>query len=101
MQTNNVLNLRKWKEQIESAAEESSLKNYFNVLSFNDLINETKVIVSELNEKPLTEEITKKSRIILKEFNERLEKESDGFANVLTLLRKNVEEKILELRPKQ
>lgn len=98
MQTNNVLSLKEWKKQIENAVEESSMKDYFNVLSFNDLINETKLVVNELNDKPLSEEITKKSRLILKEFNERLEKESDGFAKVLTLLRENVEEKILDLR---
>lgn len=67
-----VINLSQAKAQIEGMKESESLSRYFKVLSFSELIEETTHLIEELNREGSTDEIIRKSKLILKELGLRL-----------------------------
>ena len=57
---------------IDDLKERRSLKSYYDVLSFNELIQEANHTISELNEGDLTNEKTRRTLVLLDEFKKRL-----------------------------
>lgn len=108
----NVVSLENWKKikdaslaswepaSLEEKRAEKQFRDYFNVLSFSELINESTDIIKELNQKPLTTEITMKSKILLNQFSKRLEDDSKEVAETFLDMRKRIESKILDLHNK-
>lgn len=93
----NVLPFDQWKQKFQDAATEKPLQEYFQVLSFHDLVTEYQSVISELNTSPLDRELTLKSRQILRELNERIgENSSEQYESVLQL-RKRIERRIFDL----
>lgn len=90
---NNVISLEQWK----GSQEDKSLKEYLNVLSFHALVGEAEDTMRELKDNSLSPELAQKSKQILKEFNNRLGADSDGFAGALTGLREEIDRKITDI----
>jgi len=95
---NNVIALSNWKTKKELTSNEKSMSEYLKVLSFHDLLTETEDLIKELNDKPLNQEVTLKSKHLLREVNKRLQKDADGFARVLTDLRIQSEKKLFDIK---
>ena len=90
--------LSEWKPQsLDEKRAEKQFKDYFNILSFSELINESTDIIKELNQKPISNEITMKSKILLSQFSKRLGDESKEVAETFQDMRKRIESKILDL----
>lgn len=73
--------------------ENDSLSRYFKVLSFSELIDETTQLIEELNREGSTEEIIKKSKMILKELGVRL-KNSKGLSRSFLKMKDELENKL-------
>jgi hypothetical protein len=105
----NVVSLDDWKKLKEASLAEWRPKNsnekcaekqfsdYFNILSFSELINESTDIIKELNHRPISSEITMKSKILLSQFSKRLGDESKEVADTFQDMRKRIEDKIIDL----
>jgi len=90
--------LAKWEPQsLDEKRAEKQFKDYFNILSFSELINESTDIIKELNQSPLSTEITMKSKILLSQFSKRLGDESKEVADTFQDMRKRIEDKIIDL----
>lgn len=93
----NVLSFEQWKRSHGEKTEGQSLTQYLKVLSFHDLVNEYQSIIQELKDSPLNTELTQKSKLILKEFSDRLGEHSIGISDSLTEMRSKIEKKIFDL----
>ncbi|MBH48029.1 MAG: hypothetical protein CME71_07645 [Halobacteriovorax sp.] len=83
--------------KIVSLAERKESKGwseYFGVLSFNELINETQDIISELDGEGLDGDVLVRARQAMGEFYSRLENESMTFAKSLLGMKNNVDAKV-------
>ena len=94
-------NLRKSRsakpQNLDEKRAEKQFKDYFNILSFSELINESTDIIKELNNNPISNEVTMKSKILLSQFSKRLGDESKDVAETFQDMRKRIEAKILDL----
>lgn len=88
-----VVDLTHAKEALADKKENDSLSRYLKVLSFSELIDETSHIINELNRVGSTEEIIKRSKLILKELGLRL-KNSQGFSESLVRMKDDLESKL-------
>ncbi len=70
----NVLKINSFAE----LKEEKSLIKYIKALNFQDLMIEADTALKELNNGPLTTEVSLRSKTIIKEFAERLKSEVSG-----------------------
>ncbi len=95
-----IISIKKWKENRQLSLKEKQVNNFLKVLSFQQLINESTDIVKKLKSEPLNPELAFKSKLILKEFNKRLNDQSPELANSLQNIRNNVEKKIEEFTSK-
>lgn len=68
--------------------------DYFGVLSFHELINETQDIISELDQDGLDADVLVRARQAMGEFYSRLENESKTFAKSLLGMKNNVDAKV-------
>lgn len=93
----NVLSFEQWRRAQGEKTEGQSIKQYLKVLSFHDLVNEYQSIIQELKDSPLNTELTQKSKLILKEFSDRLGEHSIGISDSLTEMRSKIEKKIFDL----
>lgn len=93
----NILSFEQWKRAQGDKAEGQSITQYLKVLSFHDLVNEYQSIIQELKDSPLNTELTQKSKLILKEFSDRLGEHSIGVSDSLSEMRSKIEKKIFDL----
>lgn len=93
----NITCLEEWKSKRETASRKECLTEYLSILNFNELITESSTIISELKNNHLNTELTLRSKLILKEFNNRLSKESERYTESLRPLHKQIEKKITDL----
>ncbi len=63
-----LISLTDWRHSAE-------LKNYLNVLSFHELIQEAEETIKELNNSPLTKDAIQKAKMLLREYSLRLSHE--------------------------
>ena len=75
-----IVHLREWKE---TAKEKESLNHYLQVLNFNQLITESKELLSELKKNPDNEKHTLKATLLLKEIKDRLNHSSPRMSESL------------------
>lgn len=94
MITGNVIPMDAWKQALHLRREEKSLLDYLNVLSFHDLMNESKDVVKELETAPLTDDITLKTKLLTEEISARLSHYSEEISLMLSSMIKNLEEKL-------
>ena len=85
-----VVSLTEWKES-------QSLAEYYNVLDFHQLVLESREIIQELEEKPLDQDLSNRSKLIMAEINNRLDSQNNNLANSLREIRQKVEKKMQEL----
>lgn len=88
-----VVDLTQAKEALADKKENDSLSRYLKVLSFSELIAETTHIIEDLNKNGTTEEIIKRSKLILKELGLRL-KNSQGFSDSLVRMKADLENRL-------
>lgn len=93
MNAANIVDLSHAKQAIEDKKENDSLSRYLKVLSFSELIDETTHIIEELNKNGTTEEIIRKSKMILKELGQRLTN-SQGFSRGLIKMKEDLEARL-------
>lgn len=94
---NRVISIEQWKKTAGKFKEEQDLKRYFKMLSFNELINESNIIIDQLGDSYEQKDhlIYQKASLVLLEMNSRLEKESSQMANGLKKMREKIECKII------
>lgn len=93
----NVLPFEQWKLKFQDLQSEKPLQDYYQVLSFHDLVNEYQAVINDLNDSPLDKELTSKSRQILRELNERIGENSQEQYESVLQLRKRIEKRIFDL----
>lgn len=89
-ENNRITSLNEWKET-------QSLAEYYNILDFHQLVLESREIIQELEEKPLDQDLSNRSKLIMAEINNRLDSQNDHLANSLREIRQKVEKKMQEL----
>ena len=93
-----VMSLGDVKKRKEREKAEASMRDYLKILSFGELIDETSMIIREINSKPLTKELASRSKMVLKELGLRIDEQSKSFDTSLESMRSSLEKKILEIQ---
>lgn len=86
----NIVNLEQWKAD----KKDSSFSEYLKVLSFNDLLNESSELMEQINHNVDGDDLFSKTRLLMNEFTNRLEKESRLLADSVKDLKKQIEDKL-------
>ncbi len=86
----NITDLAQWKMRNV----DNSFSDYLKVLSFNDLINESENLIDELKHDDHSSDLVSKTKLMMNEFTERLEKESRHLALSVIELKKEIENKL-------
>ena len=86
----NLVSLDQWKTH----KREGNFSDYLKVLSFNDLINESDSLMDQLKKSEEVEDLFSKTRVMMNEFTNRLEKESRHLADSVKDLKKQIEDKL-------
>ncbi len=90
IESDNLVNLDKWK----SIKKEDSFSEYLKVLSFNDLLNESNELAERMNKSEDESDLFSKTRLMMNEFTNRLERESKNLAGSVKELKKHLEDKL-------
>ncbi len=86
----NITDLAQWKMRNV----DKSFSEYLKVLSFNDLINESESLIDELKQDDSSSDLVSKTKLMMNEFTDRLEKESRQLAQSVIELKKDIENKL-------
>ena len=86
----NLVSLDQWK----NTKREGNFSDYLKVLSFNDLMNESDSLMDQLKRSEEVEDLFSKTRVMMNEFTNRLEKESKHLADSVKDLKKQIEDKL-------
>jgi len=86
----NLVSLDQWKHH----KRESSFSDYLKVLSFNDLVNESNHLASEIKKQAATDHLLSRTKLMMNELTHRLERESKILAHTVVDLRKQIEDRI-------
>jgi hypothetical protein len=86
----NLVNLDQWKNQ----KREACFSDYLKVLSFNDLMNESNSLMDQIKRSDDVVDLFSKTRFMMNEFTNRLEKESRHLADSVKDLKKQIEDKL-------
>lgn len=86
----NLVSLDQWKSQ----KREGNFSDYLKVLSFNDLMNESDSLMDQLKRSEEMDDLFSKTRVMMNEFTNRLEKESKHLADSVKDLKKQIEDKL-------
>lgn len=93
-ETENLVSLDQWKNQKSVMSRESNFSDYLKVLSFNDLMNESNELMDQINRSDEGDDLFTKTRVIMNEFTDRLERESKHLAMSVKDLKKQIEDKL-------
>ena len=77
---NKISCFTEWKLKFQELYVEKSIKRYLKILSFHDLIQESNALADSIISNPIDRKSTKYSRLIMKEFKNRVEDDSPGMA---------------------
>jgi hypothetical protein len=88
-ETENLVRLDQWKND----KKENSFSDYLKVLSFNDLMNESDALMNQIKSCD-TDDLFSKTRVMMSEFTNRLEKESKMLAVSVKDFKKQIEDKL-------
>lgn len=86
----NLVSLDQWKTH----KREGNFSDYLKVLSFNDLMNESDSLMDQLKRSEEMDDLFSKTRVMMNEFTNRLEKESKHLADSVKDLKKQIENKL-------
>ena len=73
-ESNNVIDFVAWKNKKLNRDKNQKICDYFKILSFNELLNESDIAACELASRKPSFELVLKVNILLKEFQKRLQK---------------------------
>ena len=76
--SDNVIDFVAWKNKKLNLNKTKKMGDYFKILNFNELLNESNIASSELASKKPSFELILKVDILLKEFQKRLQKSQAG-----------------------
>ncbi len=85
----NITDLATWRSQ----KLENSFSDYLKVLNFNELMNESEYLIEEMKNDSSSFDILNKTRLMMNEFTDRLERESRQLAMSVKELKKDIENK--------
>lgn len=86
----NLVRLDEWKNN----KRDSNFSDYLRVLSFNDLMNESNLLMDQMKKSDEFGDIFSKTKLMMNEFTNRLEKESKHLAATVKDLKKQIEDKL-------
>lgn len=91
MDTNsgNLLIIKEWKD----SKKENEFSEYLKILSFNDLINESNELMKEMKIQSSGLEIMAKTKSLMQEFSNRLDKESKFLAKKVIKMKDQIDSK--------
>lgn len=90
----NLVILDQWKNAKKNLKKNGSFSDYLKVLSFNDLVNESDSLMNQLKKSEEVEDLFSKTRLMMNEFTNRLEKESRHLAVSVKDLKKQIEDRL-------
>jgi hypothetical protein len=93
----NVLSMENWKKYLSKNVQFQDHEKYLAVLSFHQLISEATETLSKLKSDSLDSKLITRSKLLLQEFNRRMDSLSGDFSNSLEGIRSKVDSKIKEL----
>lgn len=93
----NVLSMENWKKYLVQNIQSEDQEKYLAVLNFNQLISEATETLSKLKSDSLDGNLITRSKLLLQEFNRRMDSLSEEFSNSLEGIRSKVDSKIKEL----
>jgi hypothetical protein len=93
----NVLSMENWKKYLVESIQSGDHERYLEVLNFNQLISEATETLSKLKNDSLDDKLITRSKLLLQEFNRRMDSLSEEFSNSLEGIRSKVDSKIKEL----
>ena len=73
-QSDNVIDFVAWKDKKNNSEKKQTFSDYFKILSFSELLNESNIASSELATRKPSCELILRVDILLKEFQKRLQK---------------------------
>jgi 5-bromo-4-chloroindolyl phosphate hydrolysis protein len=88
----NLVSLDQWKHD----KRESSFSSYLKVLSFNDLVNESNHLASEIKRQAAADHLLSKTKLMMNELTHRLERESKMLAHSVIDLKKQIEDRMID-----
>ncbi|MAF78705.1 MAG: hypothetical protein CME60_11110 [Halobacteriovoraceae bacterium] len=91
----NIINFKVAKKNLALQYQDNSLSRYLKSLSFSQLIDETSVVIEELNQAGSTKEMIKKSNLVLRELGDRIGN-SHGLAESFSKMKEKLEQKLHE-----
>lgn len=68
----NILRPKSWNNAQKNLKNRKSINSYFNILSFGEIIDESKQLIQELNNNNLTQDIAIRSKLLFSELNSRI-----------------------------
>lgn len=94
----NIIHINQWNHQLKLREDRQSLSRYYRLLSFHELIGESKELVREIkNNKDYCQLLTLKSKLILKEFSSRVGIDSKELSNLINLMSHQIESRTIAL----
>ena len=90
----NIVSLIGYKSNQKRQSEEKSASKYYNLLGFNELINEAQSVILELDNKDLTYDLALKSKSILNEFKNRSKGLNPLLSKAISDIAKSIETNI-------
>jgi hypothetical protein len=88
----NLVSLDQWKHH----KRESSFTDYLKVLSFNDLVNESNHLATEIKRQQAADHLLTKTKLMMNELTFRLERESKILAHSIVDLKKQIEDRMID-----
>lgn len=88
----NLVSLEQWKHH----KRESSFTDYLKVLSFNDLVNESNHLATEIKRQAAADHLLSRTKLMMNELTNRLERESKLLAHSVVDLKKQIEDRIID-----
>jgi len=71
MNSDNIIQFSSFKTIYNENAANKCFKEYLEILTFSELINESNIIINDLRRGIIDKDLTVKSRLVLKEFEKR------------------------------
>ena len=90
----NVIVLNAFKKNQELIQEEKSVKAYFKLLGFNELVSEANSMIIEIQNKTMNNDLALRSKTIVREFKTRSSAANPLMAKALGQISQNIEKNI-------
>ena len=88
----NLVSLEQWKHH----RREANFSDYLKVLSFHDLVNESNHLNREIKQNKATDHLLSRTKMMMNELTQRLDRESKMLAHSVVDLKKQIEERMID-----